>query len=701
MHRHPSWSFGLTVALVTLAVIAPPTVASPTDAETRPPLSPMDTFQLEYATDPRLSPDGGRVVYQRRSMDLMRDRVRSQLWLLERTESGLRHRPLTGGWSERSPRWSPSGDRVAFVAEDPETERAQIFVHWLDSRVTTSLTQLARGPSALTWSPDGTRLAYVAAVEAEKEPSWIDLPKPPPGAEWAEAPRIIEDLIYRRDGGGYVDSESYDQIFILSAAGGAPRALTKGEFDHSGPLDWAPDGSAIYFSCNRKENWRYRPSDTEVYRLDVAHGESTRLTDRKGPDDHPTVSPDGEWIAYVGLDDRLQGYQIERLYVMRANGRERRCLSEELDRAVGSPQWAPDGSGVFVEFTDHGVGHIAKIGLDGTVERIAEHLGGTSIGRPYGGGSFHVGRSGGIVFTECGPQRLADVAWKASATAPAERLTHLCDVLFAQRTLGTVREVNTESSADGRAIQGWLILPPGRSRPTERLPLILEIHGGPFADYGPRFAMELQLYAAAGYAVLYVNPRGSSSYGEEFGNLIHHAYPGDDYHDLMSAVDQVIADGVADPDRLFVTGGSGGGVLTAWIVGKTDRFRAAVVAKPVINWYSFVLTADAYPFFAEYWFPAMPWDAADHYLERSPISLVGNVETPTMLLTGEQDYRTPISETEQYYQALKLRRIETAMVRIPGAGHGIAARPSRLITKVAAVLGWFERHGKPKEDGDR
>ena len=202
----------------------------------------------------------------------------------------------------------------------------------------------------------------------------------------------------------------------------------------------------------------------------------------------------------------------------------------------------------------------------------------------------------------------------------------------------------------------------------------------------------MQLYAAAGYVVLYANPRGSSSYGQEFGNLIHHNYPGQDYDDLMSGVDAVIARGYVDEEQLFVTGGSGGGVLTAWIVGNTDRFAAAVSAKPVINWYSFVLTADFYPFFHQYWFPGFPWEVPDEYLRRSPLHRVGNVTTPTMLLTGEVDYRTPMSESEQFYQALKLRKVDTALVRIPGASHGIARRPSQLIAKVAHILAWFERY---------
>jgi acylaminoacyl-peptidase len=296
-----------------------------------------------------------------------------------------------------------------------------------------------------------------------------------------------------------------------------------------------------------------------------------------------------------------------------------------------------------------------------------------------------------VAYTAAGPERLADVSVVPLRGGAPKRLTDLSGDLLSQRSLGKLEELWVPSSHDGMRIQAWVITPPGFD-PAKRYPLILEIHGGPFAAYGPTFAAELQLYAAAGYVVVYVNPRGSTGYGKAFGNAIHHAYPGFDYDDLMSAVDAVIARGYVDTSRLFVTGGSGGGVLTAWIVGKTDRFRAAVVQKPVINWTSFALTADRYTFFWKYWFPGLPWEQQEQYWARSPLSLVGHVKTPTMVLTGEEDYRTPMSESEQYYQALQLQRVPTALVRVPGAGHGLDKRPSQLASKVAHVLAWFERH---------
>ncbi|MBL4837233.1 MAG: S9 family peptidase [Kordiimonadaceae bacterium] len=275
-------------------------------------------------------------------------------------------------------------------------------------------------------------------------------------------------------------------------------------------------------------------------------------------------------------------------------------------------------------------------------------------------------------------------------------MTHLNEDLLGHKTLAPVEELNLTSSLDGRPLQAWLVKPAGFEA-GKKYPLILEIHGGPHAAYGPHFSAEAQTYAAAGYMVLFVNPRGSASYGMESANLIHHNYPADDYNDLMDAVDAVVASGATSEDQLYVTGGSAGGALAAWIIGKTDRFRAAVVVKPIIHWASFVLTTDFGNFFAKYWFGTMPWEDPTGYWERSPLSLVGNVNTPTMLSTGERDYRTPMPETEQYYQALKLRGIDSVMVRVSDAGHGIDARPSNLVRKVGNILAWFKKYAPPEE----
>jgi len=269
-------------------------------------------------------------------------------------------------------------------------------------------------------------------------------------------------------------------------------------------------------------------------------------------------------------------------------------------------------------------------------------------------------------------------------------LTAINQELLQQKAPGRVEEIWYESSKDKRKIQGWIIQPPNFD-PAKKYPLILEIHGGPFGDYGDRFDFEKQVWAALGYVVLYTNPRGSTSYGEEFANLIHHAYPGDDFDDLNSGVDAIVAKGYIDTNNLFVTGGSGGGVLTAWTIEHTTRFRAAAALYPVINWYSFVLTSDI-PFTSKYWFPGNPWDNTEQYMKRSLTDQVGKIKTPTLVMTGEEDYRTPISEAEQFYSALKLLNIEAVLVRVPEEPHGISRRPSHHIAKMLYVAGWFDQH---------
>jgi acylaminoacyl-peptidase len=431
--------------------------------------------------------------------------------------------------------------------------------------------------------------------------------------------------------------------------------------------------------------------NSEVYEVSLEDGSLKTLTSRLGPDRSPVISPDGKSIAYTGFDDRKQGYQTSLLYVMNRDGSRSRVLTRELDRSVQQPTWSSDSKAVYFQYADKGNTRIARVSMEGSIEILARDVGGMSLGRPYGAGTFSISSNNRFAFTHSRPDHPADVAVGEAGNPDTRRITYLNNDLFAHKELAPVEELWWESSFDNRKVQGWIAKPP-QFDPSKKYPLILEIHGGPFADYGDRFAAEIQLYAAAGYVVLYTNPRGSTSYGEEFGNLIHHNYPGEDYDDLMSGVDAVIGKGYIDETNLFVTGGSGGGVLSSWIVGKTNRFSAAVVAKPVINWYSFVLTSDNYSFFYQYWFPGFPWDYPEHYLKRSPLSLVGNVKTPTMLLTGEADHRTPISESEQYYQALKLLKVDTALVRIPDASHGITARPSNLMSKVAHVLKWFETY---------
>ncbi|MGC2890183.1 MAG: S9 family peptidase [Candidatus Acidiferrum sp.] len=650
-------------------------------------LAAMDEFQIQLATDPQISPDGKSIVYMRRFADPMSDRRYSNLWIVN--SDGSDHRPLTSGnHNDASPRWSPDGTRLAYLSD--ADGKQQIYARWMDSGQTARLTNLDESPESITWSPDGKMLSFSALVLG-KGPHLADLPTPPAGAKWADPAKAYDRLVYRFNGVGYL-KPGFRQIFVVSAEGGAPRQITNGDFPNGGNefgpnrATWTPDGKDLLVSINRHPESDLDAFDTEIYQFSVADGSLRALTNRKGPDNSPAVSPDGNWIAYTGFDDRYQGHQTTKLYLMKRDGTGSHSISGKLDRDIQNPEWAPDNSGVYFQYNDQGDTKIGFLSPSGAFKKIADHV--AAATSAYGGGSFSVARSGGIAFTYGRADLPGDVA--ISNAGESKVLTSLNQELFEQKKPGRVEEIWYESSKDQRKIQGWIVYPPDFD-PAKKYPLILEIHGGPFGDYGDRFDFEKQVWASLGYVVLYVNPRGSTSYGEEFANLIHHAYPGDDFYDLNSGVDAVIAKGYIDTNNLYVTGGSGGGVLTAWTIEHTNRFRAAACLYPVINWYSFVLTTDI-PWTAKYWFPGNPWDNTEQYMQRSLTNLVAKVKTPTLIMTGEADYRTPSSEAEQFYAALKLLNIEAVLVRVPEEPHGISRRPSHHITKMLYIAGWFQQH---------
>jgi dipeptidyl aminopeptidase/acylaminoacyl peptidase len=645
-----------------------------------------DIFDLQWAEDPQIRPDGREIAYVRMAYDIMSDRPRSSLWLVD-VDTGLQTPIATGPGSHVAPRWSPDGKRLAYVSSS-EGGHLQLFVRWMQTGQTARITDLAETPNSLAWSPDGKSIAFMMLVPDEK-PKLGTPPEKPEGATWAEPLTVITDVQYRADGEGYL-TPGYSHAFVVSADGGAPRQLTFGAYSENGPISWTPDSRYLLLSGNRHDNWRLDPVSSQIYRVSLEDATLTKLVDRTGPFQKPEVSPDGSKIAYLGFDDRQLGYQNVHVYVMDSNGKSSRSLTEDLDRTVDTVQWAADGRSLYIGYVDKGVVKVARLTLNGHVEPIVSGLSGDELDRPYTtGGQFTAAANGTVAFTSGDPTHPSDLA--AVRAGRVTRLTRLNDELFTGKKLGEVRPLAVSSSFDKRPVDAWLVLPPDFD-PSRRYPLILEIHGGPFASYGALFSTDDQLYAAAGYVVVYANPRGSTSYGEEFANLINHDYPSHDYDDLMSAVDAAIGTGYVNPDELFVTGGSGGGVLTAWIVGKTHRFRAAATQKPVINWASFSLTTDLATFVPKYWFGKLPWEDPQDYWRHSPLSLVGNVTTPTLVVVGDQDFRTPVSDSEQYYEALKLRGIPTALVKVPGASHGgLAARPSQSAAKASAILAWYQR----------
>lgn len=655
-------------------------------AQDKPAFSNLDVFDLEWVTDPQISPDGSQVVYARRGMDIMTDGKTSRLWLINL--DGSDNQKLTSfDVNEGSPRWSPDGKRIAFTASSKEG--SEIFMYWTETAKVARISQMDNGAGSLTWSPDGKSLAFTKFVNG-KELSLVRPPKKPKGAKWADAPRITTRKKHEADGSGYM-RPGFRHIFIIPAEGGTPRQLTGGDFHHRSNLSWSGDGNKIFFSSNRNNDWEHDFRNSEIYSVDVQSGKINTLTDRNGPDRDVQVSPNGKMIAYTGFDDKVQTYQISHIYLMNADGSGKKKLETGLDRSVSNIVWNSSNNGLYFMYDDKGNTKVAHTDLSGKVDVLTSDVGGVSIGRPYGGGSYSVAENGNIAFSYTTPYHPSELGVKTKSDKDSRLAMSLNDDILGQRTLGKVEEIWYKSTFDQRDIQGWIVYPPNYNS-NRTYPLIVENHGGPIANYGDRFSPEMQLYASAGYIVFYPNPRGSTSYGEEFGNLLYHNYPGQDYNDVMDGVDACINKGITTEDSLFVTGGSAGGIMSAWIIGKNNRFEAAAVIKPVMNWISKTLVADNYYGYANSRFPGQPWENFEDYWNFSPISLVENVETPTLVMVGMNDLRTPPSEAKQLYHALKIRKVETVLVEIPGSYHFISNRPSQLITKIDHIVAWFDMY---------
>ena len=689
-HRYPSVKkrFAIWAALFSVGTLAMPSTALAsneresltTDSERY--FKSEDIFNLEYVSEVQVSPNGKYVAYVRRSNDIMSDSSRANVWLA--SVDGKSHRPLLSSKkSYYSIRWSPDGSRLAYLSN--EEGKPQLYVRWMDTGQTALVTNVTSNPSNITWSPDGKHIAFTMSVDAKEKPLDIKMPKKPDGAKWSPSFQYITKARYQADGRGILEP-AYTHIFIVPADGGTARQLTSGNYHHNGRLSFSPDSDKIYFSANRSDNWEYEPVEGDIFSVDMM-GNIAQLTNDKGLESSPVVSPDGKHIAYARRDDEKVMYKNSYLYVMKIDGTDAQNLTKDIDNSVSNFHWK-DNKHVYFQQSVRGLAQVDVVSLSGSVKAVAKGLGGTTLGRPYVFGTYHA-VDDVVAYTKGRTDRPADLY---VTTRNERQLTALNEDVLGHKQLGEVKEIVYPSSIDGEEIQGWYILPPNYDS-SKTYPLILEIHGGPNLAYGPVFTAELQRMAAEGYVVFYDNHRGSTGYGERFALLLQGKYSSEyDFSDHMSGVDALIEKGIADPERLFITGGSAGGIASAYAIGLTNRFKAAVVAKPVINWLSKVLTADSGLYQIPFQFPGKPWDNVEHYWKRSPLSLVGNVTTPTMLITGVEDKRTPMSETEQFYQALKIQKVDSVLVKVPGSPHGIASKPSRMIGKVENILAWFKKY---------
>lgn len=645
----------------------------------------QDLFNLEYAANPVVMPDQKRVIYERRSMDIMSDRLRINLWTV--ALDGSSHLPLlSDGNNHYSPVFSSDGNTMAYLSS--KEGKTQIYVRYLSSGQTAKVTDVPMTPSGLSFSPDGKHLAFAMFTPAKQKPVF-SLPFKPKGAKWADEAQYIDQTLFQRDGAG-MNRPGNMHVYIVPTIGGTPRQITSGPHNYAGSIAWTKDAKQLIVSANTREDAEFDIFNSDLLAINISDGEVTKLTDATGPEGSPKISPNGKKIAFLGFEDNGKSNQISQLYVMDLDGSNIESLTPDLDRSAGDITWADNSKGIYFSYDNMGKKNLAYVSLSGKITNKTSALGGLSIGRPYTSGHYDVTNKGVAVYTHNSGVRPADLA-VVDKKGKVKMLTDLNGDIFDHKQLDKPELMTVKSTVDDRELQAWIVKPP-EFDPSKKYPLILEIHGGPHTAYGPEFSTEVQLFAAAGYVVVYGNPRGSTSMGEEFANTIDKNYPSEDYNDLMDMVDGVIAKGYVDEEQLFVTGGSGGGVLTAWIIGNTDRFSAAVVAKPVINWTSMIGTSDIYTFMARYWFTDLPWNDYEQYWNRSPLSLVGKVTTPTMVLTGELDVRTPMAESEQYYGALRLEGVESAFVRIQGAYHGIAVKPSNLARKVGYILSWFDKY---------
>ena len=637
-------------------------------------------WDYETVSDPQLSPDGAQIVYTRGWIDKVDDKRESSLWIM--SADGARNRFLVRGSGAR---WSPTGDRISYVAQG-EPKGSQIFARYMDAEgAITQVTRVEKTPGSVSWSPDGQSLAFV--MDVEQKNSWpIKMPKAPEGAKWTDTPRIVERLDYRQDREGFTD-DGYRHLFVVPASGGTPRQLTNGNWDHSG-TEWTPDGRQILVTSLRIEDAEHAFRESEIYAVTVANGAIQQLTRRAGPDNGPKVSPDGKLVAYTGLDASKNTWTDSRLYVMNIDGTNPHLVSGAWDRSPQAVTWKADGSGVYFTAQDSGTQNLYFLPVAGPaagavvpVTKGTHMLTTASITRQ--------GKAAGVVTSFQAPPDV--VAFDLAAPSQMKQLTAVNDDILAGRKLGDVKEI-WYTSADGLKIQGWYVLPPDFDA-SKKYPLQLQIHGGPHGMYGVGFDYAFQEHAANDYVVLYTNPRGSTGYGSAFGNQINNAYPSKDYDDLMAGVDELVKKGFVDERNMFVTGCSGGGVLTAWVVGHTDRFAAASANCPVIDWISFVGQTDSPSWY--YNFEKLPWEDASEHIRRSPLTYVGNVKTPTMLMTGVMDLRTPIPLTEQFYSALKLRKVPTAMIRMNNEWHGTSSTPSNFVRTQLYLRYWFDKYRRP------
>jgi len=648
-------------------------------------LGVADYLDFEQVNDARISPNGRQVIYTRRWVDQKTDNWASALWIMD--ADGSRHRFLIDGSNAR---WSPSGDRILFIAKG-DNDKPQIFIRWMnDEGAVSQVTRIDISPSSPEWSPGGEQIAFVAIVPTKDK--WdIDLPSAPEGAEWTEPPRVLDRLHYRQDGVGFTEP-GFMHLFVVPAESGTARQLTEGDWNVGSRFDglyfgaglsWMPDGNTIIFDGLNDSDGDFVYRKSQIYSIDVASREVTQLTTVPGYWSGPAVSNDGRRIAYLGYEESDVTYEMPRIHVMDSDGANARLVAANFDRPASNLMWANNNRGFYFTAQDQGYVNVFFSNLNGDVRSVTSGQHSISLQSVNRATSTGVGvRSS---FYEPGDVH----SFLLNGRGAPEKLTSVNSDVLTDKSLGSHEEFWYEAS-DGNRAHGWIVKPPNFD-PDKKYPLLMEIHGGPFGMYVGRFNFQYQVFASNGFVVLYTNPRGSTGYGEAFSQAIDHAYPSVDYLDLMGGVDALIERGYIDEKRMYVGGCSGGGVLSSWVIGHTDRFAAAAVRCPVTNWLSMAGTTDI-PYFSFSFFQKPFWEDPTDWLHHSTLMYVGNVKTPTAIMTGEQDRRTPMAQSEEYFAALKILGVPAKLLRFNDQYHGTGSRPSNYMRTILYMMSWYNKY---------
>jgi dipeptidyl aminopeptidase/acylaminoacyl peptidase len=679
-------------------------------------ITETDLYAFQWIAGAQISPNGSQVVYTHVKVTPKHDNYETSLWLIPATGGAARQ--MTSGHGDSGAVWSPDGKTIAFVRA-PEGGRPQVFLLSMDGGEARQLTDLPRGAGGPVWSPDGKAIAVSSTTQSK------DFDKKKPDAPEESDVRIITKAQYRNNGAGIAEPGRPSHIWVVDVPRVVnepqkARQITSGDFSE-GDATWSKDGKKIYFVSTHSLEPYFEPPASELYVVSVTAGEAPAEVTKvasvaDGSIRGIALSPDGNRMAFVGAINagdapdgkvKQRSYSQPDLFVTDVKpGSTPKNLTTGYDYDIGGgiggdqapprgagfggkPYWSADGRSIVVATGEEGKGNLRRFDAGtGAVSPVTD--GNHDV---YSYSATPDGTKLALLIST--PTNIGDLF--ISDAGHVNQITHINGELFSKLKL-TEPEVIWYKSFDGKKIETWVQRPPDFQE-GKKYPMILNIHGGPHAAYGYTFDHEMQWMAAKGYVVLYPNPRGSTTYGQDFGNVIQYHYPGDDYKDLMAGVDDLIKRGWVDPEKMGVTGGSGGGVLTNWVVGHTNRFKAAVSQRSIADWAGFWYTADFTQFTAS-WFRGAPWEEEADFKARSPITYIKNMNTPLMLVEGESDLRTPPADGgEQMFRALKYRHIPTVMVRFPGESHELSrsGKPTHRVERLEHIVAWMDKYVEGKE----